>query len=239
MTENILTNVIIKLEKKYKSGKDYVLRGDILDTLIATKLSQNTTDKTSYIAYKNLKIKYKRWEDLLNANLKDIKKEIKICGMADTKAKDIKDMIAKMKKKYGNIDLNFLKKYSTEKVYAELLQYRGIGIKTVSCVLAFSLGREVFPVDTHVHRIMNRIGIVKTKSPEETFKAADKKVPGKKKLSFHKNLIKFGREICKSTKPLCGICLLYKYCGFENKEQYHNSKLTNIKNDFLILDNLE
>jgi endonuclease-3 len=236
MPEKIL-KIISELGKKYKTNIK-PSKGGILDTLIATKLSQNTTDRTSYIAYKNLKNKYKTWEALTNAPLSEIKKQIKVCGMADTKSKDIKNMLNRMNKKYRTLNLDFLKKYKTEEIYDELLQYKGIGVKTVSCVLAFSMGREVFPVDTHIHRILNRLGIVKTKSPEETFEISDALIPGRKKITFHRNLIKFGREICKANKPLCGLCVLFDYCGFTGKEDLYNSKAEKKENNFLILDNI-
>lgn len=236
MPEKIL-KIISELEKKYKTNVKSS-KGGILDALIAAKLSQNTTDKTSYIAFKNLKKKYKTWDVLTNAPLNEIKKQIKVCGMADTKSKNIKNMLNLMKKKYGTLNLDFLKKYKNEKIYDELLQYKGIGVKTVSCVLAFSMGREVFPVDTHIHRILNRLGIVKTKSPEETFEKSEALIPGRKKITFHRNLIKFGREICKSNRPLCGLCLLYDYCGFAGKEDFYNSKAEKKENNFLILDNI-
>lgn len=238
MSDNILCKIISELEIRYKSGK-IPLKGGILDTLIATKLSQNTTDKTSYLAYKNLKKKYKTWNKTALAPLSEIKKEIRVCGMAETKARDIKNMLIRMKKNYGTLNLDFLKKYKTEDIYNELLKYKGIGLKTVSCVLAFSLGREVFPVDTHIHRILNRLGIVKTKSPEETFKKSEKLIPGMKKISFHRNLIRFGREICRANRPLCGLCYLYDYCNFEGKEKFYNSKAVKKENDFLILDNIK
>lgn len=237
MNDKKLNKIITGLEKKYLNN-DIPSKGGILDTLIATKLSQNTTDKTSYIAYKNLKKKYKTWDAIANAPLNEIKKQIKVCGMADTKSKDIKNMLNNMKKNYGTLNLDFLKKYKTEKIYDELLRYKGIGVKTVSCVLAFSMGREVFPVDTHIHRILNRLGIVKTKSPEETFDKSEALIPGRKKISFHRNLIKFGREICKANRPLCGLCILYDYCDFNGKEDFYNSKAEKKENNFLILDNI-
>jgi endonuclease-3 len=209
-----------------------------MDVLIATKLSQNTTDKTSYIAFKNLKEKFGNWDNVSEGSLKDIKKAIKICGLTNTKALQIKNMLREMKRKYGKLNLNFLKKMNDDEVYDELLKYKGIGIKTISCVLGFSLGRNVFPVDTHVHRILNRIGIVKTKTPEQTFDNAKMIIPDEKKMQFHTCLIKFGREICKAVKPLCFDCAIYDYCNFTSKTEEKSTKKQSIKNNFLILENI-
>ncbi len=241
MTNNRILNIIKRLEDhsvKLKSG-DKDSSSSILDILIATKLSQNTTDKTSYKAFKNLKENFKTWEELINAPLQKIKNAIKVCGLANTKARQIKQMLKEMKRKHGNLDLSFLKKMDNEKIYEELLQYEGIGVKTVSCVLAFSLDRDVFPVDTHVHRLLNRLGIVNTKTAEQTFEIASKKIPKEKQTAFHTNLIKFGRNICKANKPLCNLCFLYRYCGYEHKNLY-KEKISSLKkeNNFIILENV-
>lgn len=212
----------------------------VLDVLIATKLSQNTTDKSSFIAFKNLKAKFGKWDYVASGNLNDIKNCIRVCGLVNTKASEIKEMLKKMKKKYGSLDLNFLNKLTNDEIYEELCQYKGIGIKTISCVLIFALRRDAFPVDTHVHRILNRIGIVKSNTAEETFKKIANKIPEGKKYELHSNLIKFGRNVCKAKNPLCSECILYDVCMFPDKKLYRTKKFTNVKkkNNFIILENI-
>lgn len=241
MSNDRITNIIKKLEEHSLKSKPENRNSStsILDILIATKLSQNTTDKTSYKAFKNLKDNFKTWEELIDAPLQKIRNAIKVCGLANTKARQIKQMLKEMKRKYRNLDLSFLKKMDNEKIYNELLQYDGIGVKTVSCILAFSLDREAFPVDTHVHRVLNRLGIVNTKTAEQTFETASKKIPKEKQTTFHTNLITFGRNICKANKPLCNLCFLYRYCRYEYKNLY-KEKTSSIKkeNNFIILENV-
>ncbi|HMS65129.1 MAG TPA: endonuclease III [Ignavibacteria bacterium] len=214
--------------------------GKILDVLIATKLSQNTTDKSSYKAYRKLKEDFLTWDDVCNAELSSIRNCIKVCGLANTKSKNIKEMLLKMRGNYGNLDLSFIKKFSNDEIYKELLQYEGIGVKTISCVLIFALGRDAFPVDTHVHRILNRLGIVKTNSAEKTFEAVKDVIPEGKKYRLHSELIKFGRNICKSNKPLCNVCFLYSECEFELKKIYRKNKIPAAikENNFIILENI-
>ncbi|CUT04128.1 Iron-sulfur binding domain of endonuclease III [Candidatus Kryptonium thompsonii] len=101
-----------------------------------------------------------------------------------------------------------------------LTSFKGVGLKTAGCVLLFGFDKEVFPVDTHIHRILNRVGIVKTKTPEETFFAVGKLIPDKLSYHLHTGLIKFGRAICKARDPLCGVCPIYKICEFEMKSFY-------------------
>jgi endonuclease-3 len=236
-----LINIIDKLEEHFKSkSSEKNSTPSILDTLIATKLSQNTTDKTSYKAFKNLKENFKTWDELIEAPVLRIKEAIRVCGLANTKARHIKLMLKNMKKNYGTLNLSFLRKMDNDKIYDELLQYKGLGVKTVSCVLVFSMGRDVFPVDTHVHRVLNRLGVVETKTAEQTFENALQIIPEGRKHSFHTNLIKFGRNICKASKPLCYLCFLFRFCRFEEKSFYKEQRtsLKNKENNFIILENI-
>lgn len=236
-----LKKVIQRLDEYFGKPFDNKLNPpEVLDVLIATKLSQNTTDKSSYAAFKNLKAKFPTWEITGKANLNSIKNCIKVCGLANTKASDIKSMLMSMRKKNVDLSFKFLKAYSDEEVYKEFLQYKGIGIKTISCVLIFALGRDAFPVDTHVHRVLNRLGIVESNSPGKTFELVKDKIPEGKKYELHSNLIKFGRNICRSKNPLCNICFLYDLCTFPEKEFYcaKNQQPGKKLNDFIILEHI-
>jgi endonuclease-3 len=232
-----LNNIISAFEEHYFDESKKRKSSGILDTLIATKLSQNTTDKTSSIAFNNLKNEYKSWDEIIDAPLSNIKKLIKVCGLADSKSRDLKTMIKQIKDEHGKVNLDYLKKLNDDEIYSELLKFKGIGVKTASCVLVFSLGREVFPVDTHIHRVLNRLGIVKTKNAEETFESAKKIIPGNKKYFLHRAIIMFGRNICRANNPFCGSCFLYKNCSYEfkNKETFKGLKPDN---NFLILDKI-
>lgn len=242
MRRKKLERVIAKLEVYFNEKRDEKKKNkpSILDLLIATKLSQNTTDKTSYRAFTNLKNSFENWDEVASAPLRKIKDAIRVCGLANTKAVQIKKMLNEMKSNYGSLDLTFLKKMNDDKVYEELLQYDGLGVKTISCVLAFSLSRDVFPVDTHVHRVLNRLGLVNTRSAEKTFDEIKNEIPSGKKPSFHTNLIKFGRNICKATTPLCSVCFLYSDCEFPEKEYFRDKEIPlNItENNFIILENI-
>jgi len=234
-----IREIIIRLEEYSGNNSSKQKKVNLLDLLIATKLSQNTTDKTSYIAYRNLKNKFSNWEAVSSAPISKIKSEIRVCGLADKKAEEIRNMLRQMKKNSGKLNLEHLREYKDDIVYEELLQYKGIGKKTISCLLAFGLGRNVFPVDTHVHRILNRLGIVETKSPDETFEKAKTLIPDEKKVTFHTNLIKFGRSVCKALKPLCGECVIYNLCSFKDKKYYREFNAGKAKeNDFIILENI-
>jgi endonuclease III len=230
-------NKIIKI-LKVNFGQDIKpRRNNILDVLIATKLSQNTNDKLSYKAYKNLKNKYPEYSDLARANAKDIKNQIGVCGLGNKKSEEIKSLLNKIFSDYNTYDLSFIKKWSSEKIYDTFLRYKGIGIKTISCVLAFALNRPVFPVDTHIHRILNRLELVSTKNPDDTFYKIQNLIPDNEKILFHKNLILFGRTICKSAKPICNICPVVKLCNYADKI-FTSVKSKKSLNDFIILNEI-
>ena len=207
-----------------------------LDLLIATIISQNTNDKNSYRAFKNLKEKYKKWDDVARLTQPSIEKLIKVAGLGKQKSAAIKNLLSSLLKSDGKITLNHIKKLNNEEILDELISYNGIGIKTASCVLLFSLDRNVCPVDTHVHRTLNRMGLVNTSSPEKTFYSLNGNLPPKAAHQFHTNLIRLGREICKAQKPGCSICPLKKKCTFPDKNL---AKVSSSKeNSFMLLDSI-
>jgi endonuclease III len=216
---------------------------DPLDMLIATLLSQNTNDANSYRAWKQLRSKFPDYDSLYRARTSSIEAAIRTGGMAKQKARRIKALLKAIKLKYGRFSLDQLREKSDDAILQELTGLNGIGVKTASCVLLFSLGRNSFPVDTHVHRILNRIGLVKTASPEKTFYAMQKLVPPQKMYSFHTNLIRFGRSTCTALRPGCNRCVLLKKCFFGKQFILDNAAIKSVtdnneRRDFMLLDNV-
>ena len=209
---------------------------DPLDTIIGTILSQNTNDKNSYQAYRNLKDNFGNWNELAELTPTKIEKHIKIAGLGKQKSKAIYELLQSLKKNEKSVSLDHIKIKSDAEILEELTSYNGVGVKTASCVLLFSLGRNVCPVDTHVHRTLNRIGLVETNTPEKTFYKILNNIPEKTAHSFHTNLIRLGREICKPTNPNCSICPLLKLCKFDHKSLTKKNKNKTIS--FMLLDNL-
>ncbi|MHA1531938.1 MAG: endonuclease III domain-containing protein, partial [Candidatus Heimdallarchaeota archaeon] len=121
-------------------------------------LSQNSTDKNSLRAYANLIETFKTWDELLEADETEIAEPIRSGGLANIKAKKIKKSLMEIKKREGKIDLEFLADYKQEEAEDYLMSLDGVGPKTAACVLIFSFNFPIMPVDTHVHRLSNRIG---------------------------------------------------------------------------------
>lgn len=209
--------------------------------LIATILSQNTNDKNSHRAYTLLRKSFPTWEAVATARLRSIVSAIRVGGMANQKSRRIKETLVAVRQKYGEYSLGQLKSSCNDDVVEQLTSIKGVGVKTASCVLLFSMGRDVFPVDTHVHRLCTRLELVEScTTPEKTFESMKQVFPKGRGYTFHTNLIRFGRRVCRSNSPACDICPLYDECVYEGKKPHRSvrrhSSTTN--HDFMLLDNI-
>lgn len=195
--------------------KAVVLDDDPLDTLVETILSQNTTDANSHKAFKALKKAYPRWESLMDERPSKIADIIRSGGLADIKARRILDALRFIKNERGRLDLQFLKGLSPKEAESWLGLMRGVGPKTRSIVLLFALGMPAFPVDTHIHRVTKRIGLIGQRTSREG--AQDelaKLVPADEFYNFHINIIEHGRAVCQARKPKCHQCGVSRYCDY-------------------------
>ncbi len=239
--ENLITQKILKINsllvEMYGIPNKAETAPDPLDLLIATILSQNTNDNNSYSAYLNLINRFSNWNELLNVGIGEVKDLIKVAGLTNQKANAIVSFLNFLSTKNGHVSLDFLSNMSNNEIMELLTSQKGIGIKTASCVLLFALERNVCPVDTHVHRLVNRLGIVNTKNPVESFYILNDNFP---KINiahqFHTNLILHGRNICRPKNPFCLNCFYSNLCTYELKNC--NLKSNNISNNFLLLDNI-
>lgn len=191
------------------------LDDDPVDTLVETILSQNTTDRNSGRAFAALKRKYLSWELVMRERPSRIAEVIRSGGLADTKARRIVGALEFIKKERGSLELDFLKRMSPKDAEAWLGQIKGVGPKTRSIVLLFALGMPAFPVDTHIHRVTKRIGLIGQKtSREKAQEELARLVPAKEFYNFHINIIEHGRAICQARKPKCSICKVSRYCDY-------------------------
>ncbi len=190
----------------------------LMDVLVETILSQNTSDSNSHRAFLALKKKYLNWEALAGADIGSIARTIRSGGLANIKSRRIKDLISAVNRKQGRAGLEFLKKLPQEEAYQYLLAIKGVGPKTAACTLLFGAGIPVYPVDTHIYRISCRLGWVKRKEDRESFQERFRKlVPGKMVYPLHLNLIEHGRSICHPRRPECSGCCLIKACNWKEK----------------------
>ncbi len=185
---------------------------DLLDELVGTLLSQNTTDHNSSRAFRALKAAFPSWEAVLAADPTELAQVIRPGGLAHLKAARIQEILAAIVEQQGSLSLDFLRELDDANALAYLLSLKGVGLKTATCVLLFGLGRDLCPVDTHVHRVANRLGLVRTRHPDETFAQLAPRIPVGKAYSLHVNLVRLGKRICKARLPECGRCPLRHEC---------------------------
>lgn len=196
-----------------------------LDVLIATVLSQHTNDRNSRRAYVSLRRTFSTWESVGLASRQEIASAIRAGGMARQKARTILQILRTVKERHGVYSLSALKRESNEYVMEQLMGLNGVGVKTAACVLLFGMGRDLFPVDVHVHRVCRRMGLVpSTASAEATFEAVSPLVPAGRSYSLHTNLIRFGRSVCRPQDPKCSVCPLYDQCVFEGRTNAHAAR---------------
>lgn len=190
-------------------------KSDSLSMLIKIILSQATSDANSHRTFQNLKKHFNNWENVLAADETEISETIRLGGLANQKAKVIRDLLRQVKVKHGTLSLKFLEKMPDEEARDYLLEFRGIGPKTVACTLLFASHKEIFPLDTHIFRVLKRMGILPAKITDvKAHRFLDELVPHGKFYSLHVNLIRLGRKICRPKEPLCEQCPLLEYCDY-------------------------
>ena len=191
--------------------------GDPVSVLIGTILSQNTSDLNSSRAMATLMERFPHWETLQEAALEDVVDAIRSGGLANRKAPRIQSVINEIEHRQGSVDLSFLSTMPVQDALAWLTSLHGVGPKTAACVLLFSLGMPAMPVDTHVHRICCRLGLVPPQMSPEGTQAVLEAILGddaQRVYAVHVEMIEHGRTICRAQKPKCSDCILREHCDY-------------------------
>ena len=179
--------------------------GGPFSILIGTILSARTKDESTTKVIKVLFSKYKNPKEFANAKIKDVEKIIKSIGFYHVKSKRIIEVAKIIEKKY---------KGKVPDDLETLVQLPGVGRKTANCVLVYAFEKPAIPVDIHVHRISNRLGLVSTKNPEETEQELMKKIQKKYWIDINDTFVMYGQNICKPISPMCNICKIKKNCNY-------------------------
>ena len=178
---------------------------DPFSILIGTILSARTKDESTTKVVKKLFSRYRTPKSLAKAKTRDVEKLIKSIGFYHVKTKRIIEVARIIHSQYkGNVPENFEK----------LLELPGVGRKTANCVLVYAFDKPAIPVDTHVHRISNRLGLVDTKTPEETEFELIRKIPKKYWLQINDTFVMYGQNICKPISPRCDVCKIRQICKY-------------------------
>ncbi len=184
-----------------------------LDELIFTVLTQHTSDLNAERAYQHMRGLYPSWQDVLDAPTTDLADAIRTGGLANQKSARIQAVLRDVLTRHGRFDLEFLAALPFEDARDWLRVLPGVGPKTAAVVLAFSLGMPALPVDTHVHRVSKRLGLISEKTgADEAHGVLEALVPAADRYQFHVLLITHGRRTCKAQRPLCPDCPLSDIC---------------------------
>jgi endonuclease III len=190
-------------------------KDDPLDELVFILLSQMTTQPSFNRVFDRLKGACPRWETLLGIRLARLKAIIKDAGLSGQKAPRLKVIFRKLKQDFGSVTLQPLAAMTDQGAEDYLTSLPGVGIKTAKCILMYSLGRQVLPVDTHVWRIARRLELIPTSVPyAEVHTSLESVVPRGSRYSFHVNSIAHGRKQCLALRPKCSSCPLRSICAY-------------------------
>jgi len=191
-----------------------------IDELVCTILSQNTNDRNRDIAFNRLLERYPTWEQARDADQDELIECIRIAGLGNQKGPRIQQVLKDIEAERGSLDLSFLKEMSVEDALAWLTKFKGVGLKTASIVLVFSLNMPAFPVDTHIYRVSGRLGLRPEKmTVDQAHGWLAQLVPPERYGQGHLNLIRLGREICHARKPECPVCPVRAECVWYREHQ--------------------
>jgi endonuclease-3 len=188
---------------------------DPVASLVSTILSQNTNDVNRDRAFERMRGRLPTWEAVRDAPLETLIDAVRPAGLAPTKAPRIQEALRRITAERGEISLDFLADLPVEEARAWLLNIPGVGPKTAAIVLLFALGMPAFPVDTHIHRLSRRLGLIPEKtSREKAHDLLEEIVPPELYYPFHLNLIEHGRAVCHARNPEHERCVLREVCAY-------------------------
>ena len=208
--------VLERLGERYEHPTWAGPRVDTVSELALTILSQNTADTNSFRAFTALRERYGTWDDVLAAPTDELEDVIRPGGLAPTKSRRIQHVLAEVHAATGGTwDLGFLGTMPLVEAREWLTSLTGIGRKTAAIILLFGFGRPQMPVDTHVHRVATRLGMLPPKTPlARAHDLLEEVLAPEEMYPFHVETIRHGRDTCRAPRPICGLCPLTDVCAY-------------------------
>lgn len=207
-----MRRILARLRKRY-GRREWHCWGDGVSVLVDTILSQNTTAANSDAGFKRLRRRFRSWHAVADAPVDEVEQCIRISGLSRQKAPRIQAILRQVRERHRKLSLQMLADMGEQEAFEYLTAFKGVGPKTANCVLLFSFGKAVFPVDTHIHRIATRLGLIPEKATADDAHDLLKPMIGPAdRYEMHVLLIEHGRRTCKAVKPLCEDCPLLEMC---------------------------
>ncbi len=212
-----MSDLIRTLDQRLRAayGTPQAPQRDPLDELVLTILSQNTNDRNRDLAYQRLRATFPTWEAVRDAPTEEVIAAIRPAGLAPTKGPRIQAILRELSARYGRPTLDFLRALPPDEARTWLRAVPGVGPKTAAIVLLFSLGVPAFPVDTHIHRVTQRLGLIPAGTSREAAHAQlEALVPPDLYTTLHLNLIELGRRVCHARQPDHEHCPVRDLCAY-------------------------
>jgi len=210
----LMATILRRLRKTY-GPRPWKCLGKGVDVLVDTILSQNTSNQNSDAGYRQLRRRFKTWNQVADAPVDEVERHIRVAGLSKQKAPRIQNILREIRAERGKIDLQHLADMTDDAALEYLLNFHGVGPKTAHCVALFAFGKGVFPVDTHIHRIARRLELIPAKATaEQAHDLLKPLIPPKDRYEMHVLQIEHGRKTCRAINPKCNECPLLDLCPF-------------------------
>jgi len=201
------------LEREYRSPR-HGNKSNALDELVYIILSTRTRDASFASTYRRVKAAFPRWDDLRRRNRQRLEGILEPGGLGRKKSEQIVGILERLRSEFGRATLTSLKRLTDAEAERFLTSLPGVGAKVAKCVLMYSLGRQVLPVDVHVHRVASRIGLQVKKRPDTSQDLIEDAVPPPLRYGFHVNAVAHGRAVCLPRNPRCTDCCVSATCSY-------------------------
>ena len=209
------TGGILRRLRKAYGRRPWKCWGKGVDVLVDTILSQSTSNRNSDAGYRQLRRRFRTWNQVADAPVEEVERAIRVSGLSRQKAPRIQAILRQIKADRGRIDLQHLAATDEQLAYDYLTSFRGVGPKTANCVLLFAFGMGVFPVDTHIHRIARRLKLIgATTTAAQAHDLLKPMIRPKDRYEMHVLLIEHGRRTCRAINPRCAECALLEVCPY-------------------------
>jgi endonuclease-3 len=212
---------------------------DPIAELIYIVLSTMTSEVNYQRSFTSLRERFPTWDRVVEAPVEEIEEAIRGGGLAPTKARLIQELLRRIRRDWGEIDLGFVHAWPTSEIRRYLCSLPGVGFKAATCVTAYSFGRDVCPVDTHTYRVAIRLGLLPLGTPEmgrRAHVALEQGLPVGQRLAFHINAIAHGRQRCQLERPRCDGCPLTDHCVAPEHGRYSRPLKVSAVDDTLNVD---
>jgi endonuclease III len=190
---------------------------DPLDDLIYIILSNRTSPTAATDTYHRLKVEFEHWSAVAIAPIRTLRRILLPLGLSTTRSQQIRSLLRQINHRFGSCDLNLIRSWPDDAVHEYLISLPGVSDKVAKCVMMYTLGREVLPVDVHVHRIASRLGWVSRRRADQCHPELEAIVPMALRFSFHVDCVAHGRAVCRPKFPRCRECVISDDCEFAKR----------------------